>query len=835
MRKTHYFPPVRLLTKLLLAAGLINSIFAILLILNSSRLAENGVLNQAHNYITQLNPIFQSRLSAALEQQDSAVLRRIVGELQRQYALAGVVVLNQRNQSLVNSNWDIKKKPLPESTQAPPDEFILSSDYLFSTLAIEVSGQRTGTLLYSIPLQALPQTRTLLWQQGLGITAIGLLALALVLGGIGYRLTRGLRQLTAASEQVCQGNFQASVAIRRRDELGVLSQAFSRMVATLENRIEELVRSHLLQQRQLTDGQQAQAHLAALLDSLEFGILFVDTADQIRYANPAVIRLWSFPDRAKIIAQPVEKVMRTVPPLAEQWSGKPPGTRPHHTDIATADGRRILQKVLPVQQDGESIGYIFIYEESTVCPAGARELYPGLTAADQTSQNSANQNNARLLAAYISHDLRPPLYTMVDTATLLLQSGLAGPQREVADGLRHAAQSVLTQIDDILDFFHIGAGRLKLINNYFDLPETLSELNDILAQQADCKRLNFHYALPDKMPQQLFGDANRLCQILSKLLGVALQFTETDDINLKVSVAQFLGKSVLMRFEIQVTGSDIAADRQQALLAVLAQGEFSRADEMDSISLGLAIVGQLVRLMGGQIGISSTSGQGTTFWFTGQFGYAGLLAAGQPPAVALSGTETLSPLPSQAAANVARIASSVRSVPATEARESGRTVKSAASERPSEALLTPLVAQPDAGEVEILLVEDNPVNQLVARSILSSLGCKIETAENGRLALQAVQSKYYDLILMDCQMPELDGYEATRYIRQWEAAQKRPLHTPIVALTANAMAEDRAKCLAAGMDDYLKKPFLAKDLEKVVKVWTGDTAKAAARTHHSSV
>ena len=106
---------------------------------------------------------------------------------------------------------------------------------------------------------------------------------------------------------------------------------------------------------------------------------------------------------------------------------------------------------------------------------------------------------------------------MVDTATLLLQSGLAGPQREVADGLRHAAQSVLTQIDDILDFFHIGAGRLKLINNYFDLPETLSELNDVLAQQADCKRLNFTMTT-DKMPQQLFGDADRLCQILSKLL-----------------------------------------------------------------------------------------------------------------------------------------------------------------------------------------------------------------------------------------------------------------------------------------------------------------------------
>ena len=776
-----------LFLKLLLLSGAVNIACAALLIINSMRLAENSLIEQAYSHIEQLNPILQTSLGGPLVERDFATLRNIIGELRERHSLQSLALLDHRNELLLDGGWDAQRKPLPALDQALQANINFDKDCFFSTLPIQVSGQHAGTLLYAISVAFLEQTKTRLWQQGLIIAALGLAVSLLILGVIGYWLTRHLRQLTSASQQIAAGHYNVQVPVGTQDEVGALSHAFNRMADTIKSRVSDLIHSEQLQKQYLADMRQEHARLDALLSIMDIGILFVDLNGKIIYVNPSFTRIWRIGDTTELVGKSASELLfRSGMPISDHLSRKQTVRRSQRTDIETVDGRSVTQLLCPVWQGiSETItGYLWVYEDVTAQRKAERELAASNSELQRAKEvaEAASEAKSRFLAN-MSHEIRTPMNGILGMAELLLKGELSQPQRELASGLYRSADSLLAIINDILDFSRIEAGKLTLSYSHFQLQETIDDVMELLSHQAQLKNLDFSYQIAPETPLYLFGDAGRLRQILINITGNALKFTSVGGVKLTVSLEKSWRDEAVIRFEIQDTGIGIALKDQRGIFDSFAQGDPSTTRKFGGSGLGLTISRQLVQLMGGEIGLHSEPGKGSTFWFTARFGKAKTPAA-----------ETPVPKPKE------------------------KPKSPVGFSEPSVVTLREANSDNDSG-CKILLAEDNPVNQMVAREMLTMLKCQVDLVNNGQEALQAVCDKSYDLVLMDCQMPILDGYEATRRIRQWEAAQASAPHIPIVALTANAMAEDRAKCLAAGMDDYLSKPFLAKDLEAILERW----------------
>ncbi len=430
--------------------------------------------------------------------------------------------------------------------------------------------------------------------------------------------------------------------------------------------------------------------------------------------------------------------------------------------------------------------------------------------------------------ANMSHEIRTPLNGIIGMTELLRHSHLDEKQQRFAKTLQHSGEVLLRVINDILDFSKIEAGKLDLEHIVFNLRETVEEVVTLLTEQAYRKGIVLECNIHHEVPSFVVGDPHRLCQILTNLLGNAIKFTHQGKITLQVSSSELLVSSsetkeaspvlqpetrnqkletCMLRFSIGDTGIGIAPEAQARLFQPFTQADGSATRQYGGTGLGLAIVKQLVAMMHGEISVESTPGAGSTFSFTARF----MLHSTQN-----SEEQSARPL-SQGQREL--------------------TEQSAHDNHPSVAT------------ARILLVEDNPVNQEVAQAILEILGYHIDISTTGREAVSAVFRTTYDLILMDCQMPEMDGYEATRIIREREkqfsvlslqssvsddASQRTSLITdnrqptfriPIIAMTANAMTGDRERCLAAGMDDYISKPFTQEQIAKILTKWLPKSAQ----------
>lgn len=595
---------------------------------------------------------------------------------------------------------------------------------------------------------------------------LGLVAFAMLLAGMLLLSRRWLTVLAAAvAGAIATG---ALLALRPVGSDGLVLLAGSTALALAAQRwrrdlllqADALRQSARMRQRRLEVALQA-AHegewkFRGIFDRVQDVYYRARLDGTLEMVSPSV-RKYGY-DPAGLTGGPVSRVFadprepaRIQERLLSEWE-----VRDHEVRLRRADGSDVvasLSGALVRDEQGRPAGIEGFARDITERIRNQDELERARREAETASRAKSE------FLATVSHEIRTPLNAILGLADMLLDSDLPQAAREDAELLRRSGETLLGLINDVLDFSRIDAGRLELEEVTFVPARVASDVADPLRPMATNKSLELCVRVGAGLEERAVGDVRRLRQVLLNLTGNAIKFTEKGRIVIGAEALPGRGDGERwVRFQVVDTGPGIPVAALERVFEPFTQGDASTTRRHGGSGLGLTIARRLVEAMGGEIGLASVEGRGTNVWFE---------------------------------------------VPLRRAPQ------------PGEGSVIPAAPASPSARARILVVEDNPVNQRIVEAVLEKLGHAVAVAENGKEALEALDRASYELILMDCQMPEMDGYEATRSIREREGRDALP-RIPIIAMTANAMDGDRERCLAAGMDDYLAKPVRAADLGAAV-------------------
>ena len=624
--------------------------------------------------------------------------------------------------------------------------------------------KRLGTLRLGLSLAETLESARRVAAIMAGMT-VGFCLLALTLSLALLRVVlRPVRTIAAATARVASGDYGAQVPVESRDELGAMAEAFNRMGHALSRTV--VSRDRL---------EEALSIARATLDASADGILVVDRAVRAVTYNRRFVDMWGLTDEVMKTGDVMKMLEFALNLTEDPASFQAIATESYHDPdegetrhlIRLKDGRVFERISRPYLIGGEVAGRTITTRDLTLHFEGVRALAQARDEAVETARVKTR------FLANVSHELRTPLNAVIGSAELLRSGELSGEQREHAETLARAARALLEMVDGVLDFSKIEAGRMTVERTRLKPGEILADAAALVAPRAAEKGLILRLDPGPAADWDLLGDPTRLRQVLMNLLANAVKFTERGEVSAGIRALAGSPASATLEFFVADTGIGIPRGQADKVFSPFTQGDGSTTRRYGGTGLGLAISKSLVELMGGEIGFDSEPGRGSRFWVR----------------VKLDRARDDSPLK--------------RTAPPP-SRPSG-----------------------PRDRLRVLVVEDNEINRRLLVRQLERLGCPCVAVADGAAGLSALREADFGAVLLDCQMPGLDGYQTAVEIRRLESGHRR---VPIVAITANATEPDRLRCLEAGMDDFVAKPVTLDALSAALERWDrpfDETALAA--------